>query len=84
MNKEVEQLVMAALAKIQKNSAILNEAVKETGKESHIKAWRDGIYEPCGQLELALSQNAMYKRGDLRYTYQSKADKEFKEINRSH
>lgn len=84
MNEEVEQLVMAALTRLQKNSDILNEAVKETNKERHIKAWRDGIYETCNQLQLALSQNAMYKRNAARYTDISPATKEFKDINKHH
>lgn len=92
MNEEVEELVMAALTKLQKNSAILNDAVKETGKETYMNAWRDGVYSVCTQLQLALSQNAMYKREAIKSgkyyagmtESQKRASEEFRSITRSH
>ncbi len=66
MNEEVEELVAAALLKLKKNSVLLNQAVQESGNEAFKKAFRDGVYEVCWQLELALSQNALYKTQALK------------------
>jgi hypothetical protein len=61
MNEEVEELIKAALHKLKKNSALLNKAVALSNDATCQAAFKDGVYEVCWQLELALSQNAMYK-----------------------